>query len=73
MLVFCIYIFLEDDNPSLPIKNLPVTSFPSQLVTDITKLAYSVADPDSGSGIQCRFDPWIREPGWVKSQDPDPG
>ncbi len=23
-----------------------------------------------GSGIQCLFDPWIRDPGWVKSQDP---
>ncbi len=21
----------------------------------------------------CLFDPWIREPGWVKSQDPDAG
>jgi hypothetical protein len=33
----------------------------------------SVADPDQGSGIRCLFDPWIRDPGWVKSQDPDPG
>ncbi len=32
---------------------------------------FSVADP--GSGIRCLFDPWIRDPGWVKSQDPDPG
>jgi hypothetical protein len=23
-----------------------------------------------GSGIRCRFDPWIRDPGWVKNQDP---
>jgi hypothetical protein len=27
----------------------------------------------SGSGIRCLFDPWIRDSGWVKSQDPDPG
>ncbi len=27
----------------------------------------------SGSGIRCLFDPWIRDPGWVKNQDPDPG
>ncbi len=27
----------------------------------------------SGSGIQCLFDPWIRDPGWVKNQDLDPG
>ncbi len=25
-----------------------------------------------GSGIRCLFDPWIRDPGWVRSQDPDP-
>jgi hypothetical protein len=22
-----------------------------------------------GSGIRCLFDPWIRDPGWVKNQD----
>jgi hypothetical protein len=22
--------------------------------------------------IRCLFDPWIRDPGWVKNQDPDP-
>jgi hypothetical protein len=27
----------------------------------------------SGPGIRCFFDPLIRDPGWVKSQDPDPG
>jgi hypothetical protein len=29
----------------------------------------------SGSGIRdpVSFDPWIRDPGWVKNQDPDPG
>ncbi len=27
----------------------------------------------SGSVIRCLFDSWIRAPGWVKSQDPDPG
>jgi hypothetical protein len=30
---------------------------------------YSVSDPGSGAF----FDPWILDPGWVKSQDPDPG
>ncbi len=25
-----------------------------------------------GSGIRCIFDPWIRDPWWVKYQDPDP-
>ncbi len=24
----------------------------------------------SGSGIRCLFDPWIRDPWWVKNQDP---
>ncbi len=27
----------------------------------------------SGCGIRCLFDPWIRDPGWVKNQDPDSG
>jgi hypothetical protein len=27
----------------------------------------------SESEIQCLFDPWIRGPGWVNNQDPDPG
>ncbi len=27
-----------------------------------------IQDPGSGA-----FDPWIRDPGWVKNQDPDPG
>ncbi len=27
----------------------------------------------SGSGIRCLFDPWIRDPGWVKNQDPGSG
>jgi hypothetical protein len=26
-----------------------------------------------GSGIRCLFDPWIRDTGWVKNHDPDPG
>ncbi len=32
----------------------------------------SVADPQPGFGIRCLFDPWIRDPRWVKNQDPDP-
>jgi hypothetical protein len=43
--------------------------------------SFSVADPNpgsgafltAGSGIRCLFDLWIRDPGWVKNQDPDPG
>jgi hypothetical protein len=27
----------------------------------------------SGSGSRCLFDPWIRDLGGVKKQDPDPG
>jgi hypothetical protein len=26
----------------------------------------------SGSGIRCLFDLWIRDPRWVKNQEPDP-
>ncbi len=41
----------------------------------------SVEDPDtgsgaflaSGSGIRCLFGLWIRDQGWVKSKDPEPG
>jgi hypothetical protein len=33
----------------------------------------AVAGQYPGSGIRCLFDPWIRDPGWVKNQDPDPG
>jgi hypothetical protein len=32
-----------------------------------------VADEACGSGIRCLFDPWIRDPGWVKNQDPGSG
>jgi hypothetical protein len=39
----------------------------------ILSLFFSVADPDSVSGIRCLFDPWNRDPGWVESQHPDPG
>jgi hypothetical protein len=28
---------------------------------------------DTGSRIRCLFDPRIRDPEWVKNQDPDPG
>jgi hypothetical protein len=38
----------------------------------IDKKKISVADPDPGSVIRY-FDPWIRDPGWVKSKDPDLG
>ncbi len=34
-------------------------------------MSSSVADPDPGSGAF--FNPWIQDPGWVKSKDPDPG
>ncbi len=33
----------------------------------------TVAGQCPGSGIRCLFDLWIRDPGWVKNQDPDPG
>jgi hypothetical protein len=28
---------------------------------------------DPGSRIQCLFDPWSQDPGWVESQHPDLG
>jgi hypothetical protein len=44
---------------------------------DLHRFSDSVADPDRGSGIRCLYDPWIRDPGWVKKikiriRDPDP-
>jgi hypothetical protein len=30
-------------------------------------------DTDKGSESQCLFDPWIRDPVWVKSKDPGSG
>jgi hypothetical protein len=36
-------------------------------------LLCSVADPDPGSGAFLTPGSGIRDPGWVKSQDPDPG
>jgi hypothetical protein len=39
-------------------------------------VVHNIAEPDPGSGILCLFDPWIREPGWIKNsfriRDPDP-
>jgi hypothetical protein len=34
-------------------------------------MTLGVADPDPGSGAF--LTPWIRDPGWAKSQDPDHG
>ncbi len=42
----------------------------SRIATLVTSMS-NVADPDPGSGGL--FDPWVRDPGWLKSQDPDPG
>jgi hypothetical protein len=37
------------------------------------QVSYSVADTDPGCGIRFLFDSWIRDPGWVKNQDPSSG
>jgi hypothetical protein len=34
----------------------------------VLKYRYRTQCCGSGSGIQCLFDPWIRDPGWVKNQ-----
>jgi hypothetical protein len=41
-------------------------------ISSSVEVKYSCAQC-CGSGIRCLLDPWIRDPGWVKSQDPDPG
>jgi hypothetical protein len=38
-----------------------------------TILFYMSSEQRCGSGIRCLFDFWIRDPGWVKNQHPDPG
>ncbi len=39
-----------------------------------SKCPHNITDEQCcGSGIRCLFYPWIREPGWVKNQYPDPG
>jgi hypothetical protein len=44
------------------------------LVEDaVPAIKYITEKQCCGSGIRCLFDPWIRDPGWVKSKDPDPG
>jgi hypothetical protein len=43
------------------------------LVTALSKLSFCFQFGVSGSGIRCLFAPWILDPGWVKSQDPDLG
>ncbi len=52
----------------------PLSSYLIEIVSRRPKqVSSSVADTELGSGIQCLFDPWIRDPGWVKNQDSDPG
>jgi hypothetical protein len=36
-------------------------------------ILYLIQCCGSGSVIRCLFDPWIRDPGWVKNLDSDPG
>jgi hypothetical protein len=47
------------------------------IIAHFMKHQSSIADPDpeSGPGIWCFFDPWIRDPdpGWKKIQSQDPG
>jgi hypothetical protein len=53
---------------------LELNDFKNLLTADLDGSGYinycSVADPDLISGIRCLFDPWIRDPGWLKNPDP---
>jgi hypothetical protein len=52
----------------------PTVNFQYSMVKEpTTNTATLPSIPDQGSGIQCLFDPWIRDPGWVENQDPNPG
>ncbi len=49
---------------------LELNDFKNLLTADLDGSGHinycSVADPDLISGIRCLFDPWIRDPGWLK-------
>ncbi len=38
-----------------------------------TRFYHKIQCCGSVSWIRCLFDPWIKDPGWVNKQDPDPG
>ncbi len=44
------------------------THFPQLELNKSCKMSFSPV-----LRIRCLFDPWIRDPGWVKKPDPDPG
>jgi hypothetical protein len=46
---------------------------PSKARVNLKSPVLRIRIRDPGSGIRCLFDPWIRDPGCVKSQDLDPG
>jgi hypothetical protein len=48
---------------------LPVKYFSKNSTAESESSTTStVAVPDRGSGIRYLFDPWIRDPGWVKTK-----
>ncbi len=53
-----------------PFVNLP--KLYRKTIKLIQRTPYSLTIRDPRSGIRCLFDPWIRDPGGIKSQEPDP-
>jgi hypothetical protein len=48
-------------------------SSPSELRRSRRRWVLIILIQCCGSGIRCLFDPWIRDPRWVKNLDPDSG
>ncbi len=47
--------------------------FKIYLLKMLTSYTFTTQCSGSGSGIRCLFDPWIRDPRWVKNQNPESG
>jgi hypothetical protein len=55
-------------------SNAPTENGSTKLAkTLVTEMVQYQQCCGSGSGIRCLFDLWIRDPGWEKNQDQDPG
>jgi hypothetical protein len=54
-------------------KSLAAVLYSTLKICHLLTLPSSVADPDPGSGAFLTPGSRTRDPGWVKSKDPDPG
>jgi hypothetical protein len=58
--------YAENNSVRTCVKHHKKDSFnPSIIFNDLYVVLISVAYPDSGSGIRCLFDSWIRDPAYA--------